>query len=245
MYPEADNECPVTGQKYAFCPPQEGDVRSVCPALNTMANHGYIARNGKDLSAMDIVRGLKACYGLSTICAMFLSFVGYLALWKFRRISLHEIGKHNAIEHDARLVHHDTPEGQSFAPIEIDHSFVDALVSDVKPSSAEVEESSDPNAKFLMNFVDVARARVRREAECKPLDGVHAEIARGEMAIILGVWEVKTKDKVGIPMDYFKRWIGEERLPDGWKPDHSQGLLNVISRSSQIRDAMKVLRYTS
>lgn len=34
--------CPVTGQKYAFSAPQEGDVRSVCPALNTMANHGYM-----------------------------------------------------------------------------------------------------------------------------------------------------------------------------------------------------------
>ena len=203
------------------------------------------ARNGKDLSAMDIVRGLKACYGLSTICAMFLSYVGFLSLWKFERISLHDIGKHNAVEHDASLVHHDTPEGQSYAPIEIDHSMVDALVSDVKPSLAEIDKSPDPTAKFLMNYEDVARARVRREAECKPLDAVHAEIARGEMAIILGVWEVKTEDKAGIPMDYFKQWIAEERLPDGWKPDHSQGLLNVISRSSQIRGAMKQMRKES
>jgi Peroxidase, family 2 len=163
-------------------------------------------------------------------------------LRKFRRITLHEIGKHNAVEHNGSLVHHDIPEGQIYAPIEIDHSLVDVLVSDVKPSAVEVEESSDPTAKFLMNYEDVARARVRREAECKPIDGLHAEIARGEMAIILGVWEVKTKDKVGIPVDYFKRWIGEERLPDGWKPDHTQGLLDVISRSSRIRGAMKQMR---
>ena len=203
------------------------------------------ARNGKDLSAMDIVRGLKACYGLSTVCAMFLSFGGFLSLWKFERISLHEIGKHNVVEHDASLVHHDTPEGQSYAPIEIDHSLVDALVSDVKPSSAEIEGSPDPTAKFLMNYEDVARARVRREAECKPLAFVQAEIARGEMAIILDLWEVKTKDKTGIPVDYFKQWIGEERLPDGWKPDHSLGLLNVISRAMQIRGAMNQIRKES
>jgi len=234
--------CPVTGQKYAFSAPQEGDVRSVCPALNTMANHGYIARDGKDLSAMDIVRGLKACYGLSTVLAMFLSFGGYFLIRKFRRISLYELGKHNAIEHNASLVHHDIPEGQTFAPIQIDHSLVDALVSDVKPSPAEIEKSPNPTAKFLMNYEDVARARVRREAECNSVDGLHAEIARGEMAIILGVWEVKTKEKIGIPMDYFKRWIGEERLPDGWKPDHTQGLLDVIKRSSQIRNAMNEMR---
>jgi len=207
-----------------------------------MANHGYIARNGKDLSAMDIVRGLQGCYGLSTFCAMFLSFVGYLMMWKFRRISLHEIGKHNAVEHNASLVHHDIPEGETYAPIEIDHSLVDVLVSDVKPSSSEINESPDPTARFLMNYEDVARARIRREAECKPVDSLHAEVARGEMAIILGVWEVKTKSKAGIPVDYFKQWIGEERLPDGWKPDHTQGLLDVISRSSQIRGAMNEMK---
>ena len=200
------------------------------------------ARDGKNLSAMDITRGLKACYGLGTFCAMFLSFGGYFMIRKFRRISLYEIGKHNAVEHNASLVHHDTAELQTYAPIDIDHSLVDALVSDVKPSQTEIKKSQDPNAKFLMNYEDVARARIRREAECKPIDGLHAEIARGEMAIILGVWEVKSKDKVGIPVDYLKRWIGEERLPDGWKPDHSQGLLNVIKRSSQIRGVMNQMR---
>ena len=67
----------------------------VCPALNTMANHIYMfgisvicrffethfdhsgmiifsTRHVKNLSAMDIVRGLKVCYGLSTFYAMFL-----------------------------------------------------------------------------------------------------------------------------------------------------------------------------
>ena len=202
----------------------------------------FSARDGKNLSAMDIVRGLKACYGLSTFCAMFLSFGGFFLLWKFRRVNLYEIGKHNAIEHNASLVHHDTPEVQVYAPIEIDNSLVDALVSDVKPSPAEIEKSPDPTAKFLMNYEDVARARIRREGDCKPVDDLHAEIARGEMAIILGVWEVKTKNKVGIPVDYLKRWIKEERLPDGWKPDHTQGLLDVIHRSSQIRGVMNQMR---
>jgi hypothetical protein len=192
---------------------------------------------------MDIVRGLKACYGLSTPCAMFLSYGGFFLLRKFGRVDLYEIGKHNAIEHNASLVHHDTPEVQTYAPIDIDHSLVDALVSDVKPSPAEIKEN--PDAKFLMNYEDVARARIRREAECKPVDSMHSEIARGEMAIILGVWEVKTEDKVGIPVDYLKRWIGEERLPDGWKPDHTQGLLDVIKRSSQIRGAMNKMKEDS
>ena len=205
--------------------------------------YAFSARDGKNLSAMDIVRGLMACYGLSTLCAMFLSFVGFLVLGKFGRIDLYEIGKHGVIEHDASLVHHDTPKNQIYAPIEIDHSLVDAMTSDVQPSLAAIEKSPNPTAKFLMNYEDVARTRVRREAECRgPLDVVHSEIARGEMAIILGVWETRTENKVGIPVDYFKRWIGEERLPDGWKPDHTQGLFDVIKRSGEIRSAMTQMK---
>ena len=64
----------------------------------------------------------------------------------------------------------------------------------------------------------MARARIRREAERKPIDKLHVRfrIAEGEMATVLGIWEVKAKDKVGIPVDFLKQWIGEERLPYGW-----------------------------
>jgi hypothetical protein len=34
--------CPVTGKGYDFCPAQIGDARSPCPALNALANHGYL-----------------------------------------------------------------------------------------------------------------------------------------------------------------------------------------------------------
>ena len=50
------------------------------------------------------------------------------------------------------LVHNDTLEDQNYAPIESDHSLVDALVSDIKPSLAEIKKSRDPTtARFLMN----------------------------------------------------------------------------------------------
>ncbi|KAF9480731.1 Cloroperoxidase [Pholiota conissans] len=235
--------CPVTGETHGFCPPQEGDSRSVCPALNVMANHGYISRDGKNLSAGDITRGLKECYGLSSPLAYFLAYVGFMIIRKFaRRVSLFEIGKHNAVEHDASLVHHDTPQGSKYAPIEIDQKLVDDLIDDVRPTHKDFADAAEPGERFLLNFEDVARARVRREAECRPIDSVHAEIARGEMAIILGVWDVKGKQKSGIPVDYFRRWISEERMPDGWKPDHVQSLRDVVARSKQIRTHVAFLR---
>jgi hypothetical protein len=35
-------KCPVTGLSHEFIAPTERDSRSVCPALNAMANHGYM-----------------------------------------------------------------------------------------------------------------------------------------------------------------------------------------------------------
>ncbi|CAA7268702.1 unnamed protein product [Cyclocybe aegerita] len=235
-------KCPVTGDSHDFCPPQEGDIRSVCPALNTMANHGYIARDGKNISAQDIVVGLKACYGLSNPLAYFLSYVGFIILRKFRRISLAEIGKHGAVEHDASLVHHDTPEGQEYAPIAIDPALVETFIADVRPTAKEVQGSTEDGVEFLMNAEDVGRSRVRREKECRPVDAIHAEIARGEMAIILGVWEKKTRTKAGIPVDWVQRWISEERLPEGWKPDHTENLLDVVKRAKSIKAAADMIR---
>jgi len=189
------------------------------------------SRDGKNISASEIVRGLKACYGLSTPLALFLSHVGFLILRKtFRRISLFEIGKHGQVEHNASLVHHDTPAGEVYAPIEIDAGLVEKLIDDVEGGER-------------MNAVDVARARIRREKESPVLDGVHAEIARGEMAIILGVWEEGAgTDKLGIPVAWMRRWIQEEKLPDGWRPQRKQGLLDTVKRSKAIRTAMEDFR---
>ncbi|KIK49938.1 hypothetical protein GYMLUDRAFT_253415 [Collybiopsis luxurians FD-317 M1] len=65
IHVHANGQCPVTGHKsHEYCPPQAGDLRSVCPALNTMANHG--PRDGRHLTFGVLFRGLKECYGLTT-----------------------------------------------------------------------------------------------------------------------------------------------------------------------------------
>lgn len=163
-------------------------------------------------------------------------------LKRVRPLDLYEIGKHNVIEHDASLVHHDTPAGEEFAPIKIDQTLVTELINDAKNGKNETAGAETGERPSLMNAIDVARSRIRREKLSNPLDSVHAEIARGEMAIILGVWETKSKDKVGVPTEWMRRWIGHEQLPDGWKPTHKQGLLDTVKRAKEIRTAMEEMR---
>lgn len=191
-----------------------------------------------------MIRGLKACYGLTSVLATFLTVVGFLMLSRLRPLDLFEIGKHNRIEHDASLVHEDTPPGEKYAPTKIHSKWVHALVGDLIPATP-LELSRDD--QILIDATDVARMRVRREKLSAPLDGVHAEIARGEMGIILGVWEKSwtsshlSKAK-GIPLPWLLDWLEKETLPEGWTPDHKTGLLETVGRSKRIREAMAQMK---
>ena len=98
---------------------------------------------------------------------------------------------------------------------------------------------SDEN---LMSVVDLAQFRVRRENECRPVDGLHAEIARGEMAIVFGIWEKKMKDDAGVSREWLRDWFENDRLPRDWKPTHTQGLFNTVKRSKCIRQTMEDIR---
>ncbi|KAK1225175.1 hypothetical protein PQX77_011855 [Marasmius sp. AFHP31] len=277
----ASKQSPPSSHKYI--PPTDDDVRSVCPALNTMANHGYIPRDGRNLTFLTIYRALKECYGLSTPLAIVLTLGGFLLIGRLPIclpftvpymfaarnpdgsrsqpgvIDLKLVGRHGRVEHNASLVHEDCPPGWIYPSIKIRHHWVKKLVGDVLPpvrgygdAADEEEDDSFMHAwkqfttraymSTLVSEADVGRMRERRERECegKEMTDFHREIARGRMAIILGVWETSEeledgKVKKGIPLPYLLTWLGEERLPEGWKPDHVQGLLDVNRRKKAIQ----------
>lgn len=284
MHEHSNGACPVTREKHAYCPPQKGDLRSVCPALNTMANHGYIPRDGRNLTFGVLFRGLKACYGVSTTLGVVLVTGGFLGIRRspiripylsnlFRVknpdgsvspsgvIDLHLIGLHNGIEHDASLVHLNTRPGEKYPPLKIQDTWVSELVGDIQPpvpgyTPADVDPNSKPHPdsqsesesssgyyasaytvpvlqkivndptylNVLVDEADVGRMRARRQKDILPnkLNAAHAEIARGEMAIILGVWSREHEGKTGIPLAWLLQWLSEERLPEVPIPTSTQ-----------------------
>ncbi|KAJ6540178.1 Chloroperoxidase [Mycena vulgaris] len=222
--------CPVTGKSHEYRPPAPGDVRSVCPAINAMANHGYIHRDGKKISMYAMFSGLKACCGLSTPLAA------------HRKINLFDLGLHGAIEHDASIVHVDCPAGQKDAPIEIQPDLVDEFATQVVAAASAAAGHVLAEEEVAVMVEDVVRTRIRRERLSKPLDKLHAEIGRGEMAIILGVWNRTINGREGAPLAWMRTWLGEERLPEGWHPDHVETRRDLMTRVSTIRGEMKRIR---
>ncbi|KAI0260720.1 Cloroperoxidase [Gloeopeniophorella convolvens] len=225
------NVCPVVGATHDWCPKQPSDSRSPCPALNTLANHGFLPRDGKQLTPDILIHALKEGYGLSSPLAYFLVYGGQFLLGQTGAFSLSDLARHNRIEHNASLAHGDAHGRDEYAPIAPDPKMVKDLLNSARDG-------------HVMTIEDIARERVAREhaetlRQCPALDSMHAEIARGEMAIAVGLFrQIDSDGEEGIPVDLLRTWFLEERLPEDWKPSHVQGLLETINASTKIRDLM-------
>lgn len=158
--------------------------------------------------------------------ACILSFGAVFILGQYRRISLADLARHNLIEHDASLFHRDARQGDEYAPRCPDSSLLKQVIlqgGHYMPGRITLE--------------DVANIRVKREI-VTPLGSVHAEIARGEMAIAIGVLGGRNAPTEGLELNTLREWAKYERLPEGWKPDHVQGLYTTYKMAKVIRDRM-------
>ncbi|KAI5118879.1 hypothetical protein M0805_003554 [Coniferiporia weirii] len=211
---------------HPYIAPRPNDYRSPCPALNTMANHGYLPRDGRKLSGTVLTRALMECYNLSWPLAAFLSWGGVALLGQVGLFSLRDLARHNRIEHDASIAHANTPADEEYAPTDVDTALFNAFLADAR------------GGRF--GAPDIARVRVRREAEkgmC--VSAVQQEIARGEAALVLQIFG---GEAFAVPLDVVQTWWHDERLPEGWRPTRETTLLGTVHWSTEIRNGMDALR---
>jgi len=214
---------------HRFVPTNPGDSRAPCPALNVLANHGYLPHNGKDIGFLQLTQALRDVYNLSLPFALLLSFIGILFCGHgLFRLDLHNLAVHNRIEHDASLVRADATPGQRFAPIPINPSLLSTFLAYAALNKG-------------MYIEDFMKARVDREHQLeKPLDDIHAQIGQGEVAT---AWLVMKDDNGKVSLDRLRQWWGEERLPDDWmKPRRVIGLLEARGKADDIAEGMRKLR---
>lgn len=51
--------------QYRYQPPEPNDSRSPCPALNALANHGYLPRDGKNIPPEVLQRAIQVMIFIS------------------------------------------------------------------------------------------------------------------------------------------------------------------------------------
>jgi hypothetical protein len=180
-------------------------------------------RDGVNISRPMMIRALQEGFHLSFPLAWTITYGGYLLTGQFKMMSLYDLCRHNGIEHDASVIHADTWPGHEYAPAGHDHHLWQALK----------KESSD---KKTLSIDDFARIRIHRETEsASTLDPTHAEIARGEVALVLDIFG---NSRRRIDLDILRESWCEERFPQGWKPSHRQTLARTILTAQGIKQRM-------
>ncbi|KAJ7157944.1 Chloroperoxidase [Mycena crocata] len=240
-----------------FMPAGKSERRSPCPALNALANHGYIPRCGTNITFMQLLRAVENVYNLTLPLALLLTLVGFLTCAKF---SLHSPSpkspsatspqKLTSLCRDSRwwltvswTLDLADLSAQGWNKITHDASLVHASgVSSHAPDPelvASLLRATPPNGITLEGLAQVHAARERSLPSA--LSGFHEQVALGECA--LG-WLVMRNLTTGtIEQDTLGQWYGEERLPVGWwnsrRPVRPVGLLEARKTAGQAQQFAK------
>ncbi|KAI0874031.1 Cloroperoxidase [Hypoxylon argillaceum] len=97
-----------------YQPEEPTDTRGVCPMLNTLANHGYLPRNGRNINENQTVQALYDGLNLAPDFGAFLFRAGRLSNPKpnATTFSLDDLDRHDLFEHDGSLSRQDAYFGQ-------------------------------------------------------------------------------------------------------------------------------------
>jgi hypothetical protein len=183
-------------------------------------------RDGLEIDRATMVYALQQGFALTYIHAWFITTSGYLITGQWKHMSLFDLCRHDGIEHNASLAHADTVAGEEYAP----EAFESALVSEL------AEHSTDGG--HTLNIRGVAQARVLREEESM-IDVLHAEIARGEVGLVLDIFGGRRRR---VDLTQLREWFKYERFPEGWCPSRQQSLVRTMLTSQMIKQNMIALR---
>ncbi|KAJ3390758.1 hypothetical protein CcCBS67573_g05799 [Chytriomyces confervae] len=235
LFPVASiDETPVG----VYLPPAATDIRGPCPALNTMANHGYIPRDGRHITQPMLMDVLERVLGLgrtnirlATVAAFALKtstwFPGVRDPAEVLEdgtpyLNLDDLNMHGRIEHDASLTRQDSFFGNNWS---VDQS----LLAQFKNSSSDGK---------VVTLDDMAAYRVARTAHSKE-NNPEADLSAGPQKFCWGEASLSMMifgNSNEISIDYIESFFGQERIPDGYqKPDPPVGYFALQSHISDLQ----------
>ncbi|OJJ39957.1 hypothetical protein ASPWEDRAFT_169781 [Aspergillus wentii DTO 134E9] len=196
-----------------YIAPTKEDSRSPCPGLNSLANHGILPRNGRNIDYKHIIHAIQHAYNLSPTLAKQLTAAAVQLDQGRGWINLHDLNALNVVQHDASFTRPDI----AFCP---DQSYPHADLVDRFLAHASNDKS--------LSCKDISYYSGLRRAECKRANGqysltwsfLHEFFGSGNNALIYSIFGGNVKD--------LKIWLGEERFPDGWEPKNRETLGHTI-----------------
>ncbi|RKP04926.1 Chloroperoxidase [Thamnocephalis sphaerospora] len=195
----------------------QGQERSPCPFLNTVANHGIINYSGQDITTNRIRHVFRDDFGLKGLVLLVLmggvhTFAAqerlHTRIASASHFHLRQIGQHGFVEHDASLTRRRHTCDNPKRAIPRDNAMIDGLLA-----LAE-------DGYVTYNSVAQWRCQVRRQEE---RDGLHPPtkfplrcriLAAGEVVGLLNVIGRDGRISVADAECFLK----QERFPDNFEP---------------------------
>ncbi|KAI0971919.1 Cloroperoxidase [Xylaria arbuscula] len=97
-----------------FVPEKSTDTRGVCPMLNTLSNHGFLPRDGRNISENQTVNALHDALNMTPEFGQFLFRAGAISNPQpnATTFDLNHLDRHDLFEHDGSLSRQDAYFGQ-------------------------------------------------------------------------------------------------------------------------------------
>ncbi|CAG8628827.1 7012_t:CDS:2, partial [Dentiscutata heterogama] len=194
------------------------DKRSPCPALNSLANHGYLPRSGENITKSQLIKALKEGLNASTAVAYYLVYSGLHGIGKpcAKTFNLDDLNQHNKLEHDASLTRKDHYFGDNHT---IDPELVDLLL--------EQNIDGKINEEALSKFHWI---RLNNSKELNPTVTYGSSqkfLSGGEVSLLLNFIGANTNHEIDI--EKLEVFLKSEKFPEGWrKPDKTVGIWPVV-----------------
>ncbi|KAK0194842.1 Cloroperoxidase [Armillaria mellea] len=211
--------------------PGASDLRSPCPGLNTLANHAFLPRDGRDITfKMALDAGLEG-FNIDRSVLIPVATAGLLTGKKMPgSFTLDDLKEHGNIEHDASLSRSDFCLGDNL-------HFNETVYSTLAQSNPGVDYYNATSAG------QVQKKRLADDTRANPCvaDTIKDQVTRtGESALYLSVMG---NPMTGVaPKKFVDIFFREERMPmeEGWtKPSTSITAETLLSIEATIAENSK------
>ncbi|PRP76824.1 hypothetical protein PROFUN_14864 [Planoprotostelium fungivorum] len=212
--------------------------RSPCPMLNSLANHGMLPRDGRNITADMFADALKKYLNVQWAFWWVVADTAIKAVKPgATAIDLHDLALHNGIQHDAALTRNDMGQGEFYTRVNM----------------TLVKQLTQMNNGGPVSYLEMARLRRLREGQSEAWNSNYTLPGQDSHSVATNKWFLAIdqaavpllvlsdnvpykKENTGVvPIDRLSTFFQFERLPyeNGWVP--SQYELS----GSQIFDGIK------
>ncbi|KAL7929827.1 Chloroperoxidase [Trichoderma chlorosporum] len=218
-------------QVQPWMPPGPYDSRGPCPMLNTLANHGYIAHNGRNISASQIETAFTKFLNIEAGFAA--AAKAFSKAWGYDTFDLDDLNAPDILQHIASLTRDDYTSQHPH----------------LKPSLLRIERLMADSPTSFINIDSIAKTRLRVESESMPnaLSKNQINAALTEAAMVLVMMSDDSPDAefnpplsaYQGPKDRIRTWFEQERFPTefGWSP--SERTIKLADLNPAINGIMK------